>query len=136
MSLIFRLFKPATSEPREISKGQIWEYETRKGEESSRLYVLKVEQYGRETVFHVALDNLHMKNLYATGGVQTELPHIAVSAQSMAKSITKLCGTLEGLPLTTEGYLLWKESYAAGEASVYRTPIKKVINQVESLVKG
>lgn len=46
-----------------LKSGQIWEYNTRSGEENSRIIILKVEQSNKgEIIVHIAVNNTNIKN--------------------------------------------------------------------------
>lgn len=51
------------SEPMKYKVGQEWNYKTRKGEESSTLKILKIEEYPKHgKVIHISIGGLKVEN--------------------------------------------------------------------------
>ena len=73
----------------ELKSGQVWKYNTRKGEEKSRVLILKVEQNDKgETVIHIAVSGLKIKNPQKEIGISEEIGHLIIqNTQTFCKYI-------------------------------------------------
>lgn len=121
----------------EYQAGQVWEYQTRPGEEASRLYIVRVDSH--ETlgnIYHIFVKGVHIKNPHIEGGIQTQLPHAPVDQKTLDASLTKLIKTTHSLPDITEGYNVWKESFDSGEGGVFNISVKQIIQYIEDVVGG
>ena len=132
----FRGPSSAEGDSREYRVGQIWQYQTRPGEEQSRLYIVKVDTLadGR-LAFHLYLDNLKIPNSRLPGQVQTELPHTPVSSETLDKSVVKLLGTTATLPDISEGYAIWREASDAGEGGIFTISIAEIVDFIEEATR-
>ena len=75
----------APAAAQEFREGQIWRYDTRPGEENSRLFIARIDRgLGNQSIYHIYLDGLRLKNRLYEGGVQDHLPHAAVARQALA----------------------------------------------------
>ncbi len=135
LAIFIGLFS-ASAMSQDFQAGQIWEYKTRPGEEASRLYIVKIEEWPNgEKIFHIYADKLKINNPMLAGGIQVELPHAPVSLQTLEQSITKRSGAAKTLPDIGEGYAAWKAAYDAGEAGVFTIPLGEIISLIEGIVK-
>lgn len=92
-----------------FAAGQRWAYQTRAGEESSTLTILKVEDLPKlGPIVHIAVDGLKLKT---TGGVQTRIGHMPFSRAALDGSVTRLLAEKVALPDFAEGYSSWKEAH-------------------------
>jgi len=120
----------------EYQEGQVWQYKTRTGEESSRLYVVKVETLSNgERAFHIHLDKLSIQTGYLPGNVQTALPHVPVSAATLDQSVVRLQGLTDNPPDISEGYAVWREAYDAGEGGIFTIPVAEIVEYIESIAR-
>ena len=109
--------------------GDRWTYKTRHGEESSVLYIVKIERAENSNfIYHIYIDNLKMKNRFMENGFQSNLPHIPVSKKTLNDSVVALVrnDTLN-LPDISEGYNAWKEA----DGGVFTITIGKIIEYIE-----
>ncbi len=121
----------------ELKSGQIWKYNTRKGEEKSRVVILKVEDYGQKgQVVHIAVNELKIKNEQIDGGFSKDIGHLPFNKESLLKSLTKLEGTIDKLPEYMDGYLQWKEAFDNGEGGVFTIQVKEVVEFLEKSMNG
>ena len=121
----------------DLKSGQIWKYNTRKGEEKSRVVILKVEDYGRKgQVVHIAVNQLKIKNQQIEGGYSKDIGHLPFNKESLLKSLTKLEGTIDKLPEYMDGYLQWKEAFDNGEGGVFTIEVKDVVDFIEKSMNG
>lgn len=116
--------------------GQIWRYQTRLGEEHSKLYIVKVDVIDDESVFHIYVDGLFLANPYVAGGLQSCLPHAAVIKNSLACSVTNLEEDTTRMPDMTEGYKIWHAAFKQGEAGILDIPIASVVQLIKDLATG
>jgi hypothetical protein len=116
----------------ELKSGQIWKYNTRKGEEKSRVVILKVEDYGiRGEIVHVAVNGLKIKNKHIDGGISKEIGHLPFDKETILKSLTELEKTTNELPDFIDGYLQWKEAFDSEKGGVFTIEIKGAIDFVD-----
>jgi len=112
--------------------GQVWRYQTRPGEEASRLYIVRVDRdLSARPIFHIYLDGLKLKNDLMEGGVQKNLPHAPVSQESLDNSVVELLQAEAPMPNIAEGYALWRLAFGRGEAGVFTLPVKDVVQYIE-----
>jgi hypothetical protein len=112
--------------------GQIWQYETRKGEEKSLLYIVRIdeiENYGK--IYHIYVDRLEVKNPHSKTGFQTELPHAPVDEQTLNESVIKLVKNSAELPDISEGYGYWREAFDSGQGGVFTISVKDIVQLIE-----
>lgn len=61
----------APAAAQEFREGQIWRYDTRPGEENSHLFIARIDRgLGNQSIYHIYLDGLQLKNPLFPGGVQ------------------------------------------------------------------
>ena len=116
----------------ELKSGQIWEYNTRSGEEASRVIILKVEDHGkRGKVVHIAVHGLKIKNIHIDGGISKEIGHLPFDKESLLKSLTKLESTNNELPNFMEGYLQWIEAFDSEKGGVFTIEVREAVDFVD-----
>ena len=116
----------------ELKSGQIWQYETRKGEEKSRVVILKVEDYGkRGQIVHIAVNGLKIKNQHIEGGISKEIGHLPFDKQTLIESLTELENTTKKLPEFMDGYLQWKEAFDSEKGGVFTIAVKEAVDFVD-----
>lgn len=123
----------ATAQPYEA--GQIWRYQTRPGEEQSRVLINKAETH--ETlgwIFHISVLAVQVKNPRIEGGISTELPHFPVSTQTLKDSLLVLEGSQAPNPDYLEGYEIWKAAFDKGEAGVFTINVADIVGVVEQTI--
>ena len=112
--------------------GQVWRYQTRLGEETSRAIIGRIERIeGIGKVVHVKLTGLHLTSSAAPGAVGTIMFHAPVVEDWLAASVVELTperGDLEGF---AEGYGKWLAAYRKGEAGVFTIPLSEVVAGME-----
>lgn len=114
------------------SVGDIWTYNTRYGEESSKLYIVKIE-HDKElgVIYHIYLDNVKMINKFLKNGIQGTIQHLPVSKTTLDESVVELVGNdSENLPDISDGYNAWKEA----DGSVFTITITKIIQYIEVII--
>jgi len=92
----------------QFEAGQVWTYQTRPGEEDSRLTVVKVEQQDKlGTIVHIRVDGVAQKNPHAPDGVSRVIHHMPFDAEAIRKSVIELVAS--GVPVPDsfeEGYAI------------------------------
>ena len=113
--------------------GQIWEYETRTGEEKSTLTIVNIEKNNLyDTIINVYINNLKIKNQAVKNGISDTIQHLPFGIKSINNSVTKLIGFTKTLPDYNEGFNEWKSLYDIGEAGIFDiTTLKETIDLME-----
>jgi hypothetical protein len=112
--------------------GQIWEYQTRKGEEKSTLTIVGVEKHKKlGTIINVYVGGLKVKNPNADNGLSDEIQHLPFSKEAIDKSVTKLVGSTKQLPDYKDGYDEWRAAFDKGKAGVFSITVKESIDVME-----
>lgn len=113
-------------------EGQVWSYQTRPGEEGSRLYIVKIDDeplFG--PIYHLYLDGLRIRNPLQRGGIQDHMPHIPVDRTTLDSSVTALVMSVPNPPEISDGYAVWRDGFDAGEAGVFNIPVSAIVQIVE-----
>jgi len=117
----------------EFRPGQIWAYQTRPGEEASKLYLARIDRdLGSRALFHLYVDGLQLKNPKFPGGVQDHLVHVPISREALEASVTELLQSDAAMPDISEGYALWLLSFEKGQAGVFTIPVAQAIQYIEN----
>ena len=115
-----------------FEEGQIWRYQTRPGEEASRLFIARIDRgIGTQTIYHIYLDGLKLKNPLYEGGVQDHLPHAPVTRQSLETSVTELLEENATMPDIAEGYAAWLLAFEKGQAGFFTLPVNQIVQHIE-----
>ena len=112
--------------------GQIWQYKTREGEETSHIYIAQIDtmnNYGN--IYHIYIDGLTLKNPYSATGYQSVLPHAPVDKEALDASVIELLKSDAEMPDISEGYSYWREAFDSGQAGVFTAPIDQIIQFIE-----
>ena len=130
--------EPGKMKNEKYKAGQVWSYSTRKGEEHSRLFIVRVDRHEKlGSIYHIFLDGLSVSNPHIEGGIQDILPHSPVSQQTLDASVKSLVtAKADALPDIAEGYEVWKEAFDKNEAGVFIIPVQEIIQITEDAVLG
>jgi hypothetical protein len=111
--------------------GDLWEYETRKGEEHSRLTIAKIDNSPElGVIVHVAVDNVKFSNCH--GGPEPEgVPHMPFARKALETSVKKRVASEQPLPDYQEGYEQWKTAYSKKRAGVYVIGVANAVSVAE-----
>ena len=124
-----------TNESQEYAPGQIWQYQTREGEEASRIIILKIERVlWEEVIIHIAVINAKIKNPHKPEGVSTKIGHLPFAEEAIIESLTSLESEDNELPDYIDGYNQWRKTYKSGEGSIFSVSIKEAVAYVEEIV--
>jgi hypothetical protein len=119
-----------------FESGQLWKYETREGEEDSRLLILKIENYeNNEVVVHIAVFDVKISEDAKNGLKLDHLQHLPFSEESLRESVVELNSSNNDLPDYYEGYNLWKKAFDEGKAGVFTVSVKEVVDIIEESTK-
>lgn len=118
-------------EDEKFKVGQLWQYETRKGEEESRVIILKVDKTDHDVIIHVAVIKARIKNPQIEGGISNEIGHLPFSRESIEESFTKLESSNNELPDFMDGYKQWKEAFDSGRGGIFTISVKEAVEYVE-----
>lgn len=112
--------------------GQIWKYDTRTGEDSSTVTILKIEKYEKnDTIIHIRVDNVKVFSPQSATGYSNVVGHLPYAKNALRKSLTKLVEQTNNLPDFSEGYNLWKEAWDIGIGGYWTVDLKEAINGVD-----
>lgn len=126
-----------TNTTHDFKVGQIWKYNTRSGEEESRIYIVKTaEEKGYGTIFHIHVDGLRIKNPRIESGVQNDISHAPVDIETLNASVKELESTQEEMPSIEEGYQIWKEAFDKNEAGIFTIPVSEIAKFLEGAING
>lgn len=115
--------------------GQEWNYKTRKGEESSTLKILKIEEYPKHgKVIHISIGGLKVENRDIEKGYANEFTHIPISEKALNESVTKLKNEKVKLPSKIDGYDYWKEEFDQGIAGVFSISVSEIVDLMEESI--
>lgn len=117
------------------AEGQVWQYQTRPGEEQSRLYIVKIDDepfFG--PIYHLYLDGLRIRSPLRSDGIQDHLPHLPVDRKTLDGSVTELVISLPNPPNVADGYAIWRESFDSGEGGVFNIPVRDIVQIVEESI--
>lgn len=112
--------------------GQLWSYRTRAGEDDSRIYIARVDRdFGTRPIYHLYIDGLKLKNPMLEGKVQDHLVHVPVSKESLEASVISLIRRDVTPPDISEGYEIWREAFAKGQAGVFTMSVQQAVQYIE-----
>ncbi|WP_073268755.1 hypothetical protein [Phytopseudomonas punonensis] len=118
-----------------FQEGQVWNYQTRAGEESSRLYIVQIDPHEKlGPIYHIALDGLKLRNPHIEGGLQIDLPHLPISEAALQSSVTQLIDSGAPMPDISEGYGHWKAAFDADEGGIFTIPVAQAVEYIEKAV--
>lgn len=128
----------ASMEESKYKIGQVWNYRTRVGEESSRIFIVRADPDGRlGTIYHLYIDGLKIKNPHIDSGLQSHIPHSPVSEKTLDESVTTLAiESSPNLPDVSEGYDTWKQAFDKGEGGIFTISVSQIIQYIEDIVTG
>ncbi len=120
-------------DPAKYQVGQVWNYQTRQGEESSRIIIVKAEPHKKlGVIYHIYVEGLRMRNPRTETGFQDRLSHCPVSEKTLDDSVTMLAsGIADPLPDISEGYAIWKRAFDSGEGGIFTIPVNEIIQSLE-----
>jgi hypothetical protein len=128
---------PVRAQTQKYAEGQVWEYRTRPGEESSLLRIGKIETVGAAgEVFHISIVGLRIAVPQQPDVRLTELPHVPVSRRTLDQSVTKLSKTVLKSPDFSKSYADWRKNADAGRVGVFTVSVASIVGSVEETLKN
>jgi hypothetical protein len=111
--------------------GDVWEYQTRKGEKHSRITILRVDESPElGTIVHVGVDNVRLANCH--GGPEPDsVPHMPFARKALEGSVAKKVASDQPLPDYEEGYREWREAYEQKHAGIYVVSVADAVSVAE-----
>ncbi len=132
MSLAIRL---GISRARGFAEGQVWSYQTRIGEASSRLLINKIEyDPNLGLIYHISISDVRVNNPGAPSGFTTKLQHAPVSRKTLEQSCIKVLDHASPNPEYLVGYSEWKIRFTAGDAGVFTVPVSEIVDSIEKAI--
>ncbi len=120
------------NEDGEYAVGQIWQYQTRRGEEKSTLQIIGISKYpDEEAIIHISVRGLNMKNPMSENGILEEIGHMAFSRQAFAESITTLLGKSKVSDAAKKSYEDWLLEYETEGGGLFSVSIATLIELME-----
>jgi hypothetical protein len=116
--------------------GDVWEYETRKGEEKSTVTILKVDispELG--VIVHVAVYKIKLANCHG-GPSPDSVPHMPFARRALDASVTKRVASGQPLPDYSDGYEEWKQAYSEKKAGIYVISVSKAVAVAEKTYRS
>ena len=107
--------------------GQVWQYDTRPGEENSTLTVLAIDDEEDHVIIHIRLDDL---NFGSTGCIR----HLPFSADAIMDSVTGFIKHLDAVPDFKEGYDQWKQEFEAQKAGYWKMVVKEAVEAIDQVM--
>jgi hypothetical protein len=100
---------PSVVQDEKYRPGQIWQYKTRSGEESSTVTILRVESLPTDGVIvHLRVDRIRLKN--CTGGPEPDkFEHMPFAKEAIGRSLIRMLKAASKVPDFENGYKQWQE---------------------------
>ena len=112
--------------------GQVWKYQTRPGEEASRVVVCRVEPDAKlGTIIHISVEGVAIKTPASPDGLSRHIGHMPFARKALRQSVVALESTRESLPDYEEGYRIWKEGFDNGKAGIFTISVAEGIDFME-----
>jgi hypothetical protein len=113
----------------EFKVGEVWNYKTRPGENSSTIVILKVETApGWSNIVHVGVVGLRIKG---PEGTQDTVPHMPFDEAAVKKSVTTKVSDNGKLTNFQEGYGLWRDAASSGKGGVFTISVAEAVAAIE-----
>src|SRR3546814_17034999 len=87
---------------------------------------------GTQSIYHIYVDGLKLKNPLYEGGVQDHLPHAPVTRQALEASVTELLQEDAAMPDISEGYAAWLLAFEKGQAGVFTPPANQIVQLIDN----
>ena len=117
--------------------GQVWNYNTREGEESSEVTVLKVDSTDTlGNIVHVSVNGLNIKIEQDPEKLNDKIMHMPFAEDAFDASITEKIMEHAELPDYLDGYNTWKEAFEDGKAGIFSISIRDAIEAMEQALNS
>lgn len=115
--------------------GQVWQYKTRPGEESSRLIIAKVESNPKlGTIVHIQVKDVAIKSAKAPGGVSKVVSHLPFAEQAISDSVTVMDKDAVSPTGWEDGYKQWKSAFDAGKGGIWSITVSEAVSSMEQIL--
>lgn len=117
-----------------FAPGQRWRFKARPGEEGATFIIgrLETDQRG-DSIAHVSIDGLKLKNKHVAGGIASEIGHSPVALEALRASAVELIETGRAVPASfDEGYQAWR---TAG-GGVFTMPLAQIVDLIERVINN
>lgn len=116
-----------------FAPGQVWTYNTRPGEEASRIVICRVETDPKlGEIVHIHVNGRYFKNKHAPDGSTDQIGHMPYASESLRRCLTKLESTGAALPTFEDGYQEWRGAFDKGKAGVWTVSVSEALAGMES----
>jgi len=117
---------PEVVKDKKYQPGQVWQYNTRAGEQASRITVLKIESLPKVgTIVHIRVDHISLRN--CAGGPEFDnIPHMPFTKDALERTVVKLEKDGVDIP-DLAGYEQWR----ADCGGVYTITVAEAIKVAE-----
>ena len=113
--------------------GQVWTYNTRPGEEASRVVICRVEADPKlGEIVHIHVRGVRMKNKHAPDTPIDVIGHMPYVSDALRKSLTTLESSGAALPKFEDGYRQWRAAFDKGKAGAWTLPLAEAIAGMEA----
>lgn len=124
--------KEETYKDNQYAVGQVWQYNTRSGEEKSTIQIIGIDKYvGEEAIIHISVKGLIMATPMTEGGISEEIGHMAFSRTAFSESLTTLLGTNEISEDAKQSHEEWQVEYETEGGGMFTVGIAEVIEVTE-----
>ena len=121
-----------TAETETFEIGQVWSYQNRVGEDDSTLQILEIDEFKEEgKVYHIAINDLKLKNPANPDGLSKRIGHIPISKLALKGSIVGLLESNKVLPSFKTEYSNWKTAFLSQKGGVFETSVKETVVFIE-----
>jgi len=116
--------------------GDVWDYETRPGEENSKLTLVKIDRSPElGIIVHIAVDNLTWRDCQNKPFPQA-VPHMPFARKALEASLSRQTGEGKPLPDYRGGYSDWKTAFSEKKAGVYTITVREAISVAEQTYRS
>lgn len=119
----------------DLYPGQVFTYQSRKTETSSRVVICSLEnhpEFGR--IAHISVEGVVIKGKRDADTVDI-INHMPFDEGSLRESLIELETTRQVLPDFQDGYATWKKAADRGEAGVFAVSVADAVDFVEQSMR-
>lgn len=115
-------------------RGQVWTYQTRPGEERSRVVIGRVDRDRlNQLIVHVAVFGIRIPNPHLLLGFQDRIAHAPMAESALRASLDKLTLETDDLEGFDDCYADWRAEYDSGEAGIFTVELSTLPDLYERL---
>jgi hypothetical protein len=119
---------PESAKDPKFHPGQVWQYKTRRGEETSYLTILKIESLPKiGMIIHIRVDKIRLRS--CTGGPEPDkFEHMPFTRDAIELSVTKVMKETSEIPDYKDGYNEWRNACGG----VYTISVAQAVEVAEA----